>query len=109
MGLGTSKWMPSIIDEAESIELLKAAYDHGLNTWDTANTYCNGFGEEVIAKAIKQHSIPREKVVLMTKIGLHVAEDMSVFAPMMGPVMRETKEYSNQGGRCYFGTVVTCG
>lgn len=29
-------------DEAKVFELLKGAYDRGLNTWDTANVYSNG-------------------------------------------------------------------
>lgn len=29
-------------DEEKVMELLKGAYDRGLNTWDTANAYSNG-------------------------------------------------------------------
>lgn len=99
MGLGSSKWFPSTLDEEPSLELLKAAYDHGLNTWDTADMYCNGIGEEVIGKAIRKFDIPREKVVLMTKIGITLADQVDVFAPPHGQVMRETKDYVNRGGR----------
>lgn len=99
MGLGSSKWLPSILDEEESILLLKAAYDRGLTTWDTANMYCNGVGEEVIGKAIRQHEIPREKVVLMTKVGITLADDVGVFAPPFNPAMNETKDYVNRGGK----------
>lgn len=47
--------------------LLKAAYDRGINTWDTANVYSNGASEEIIAKAVKRYSIPRHKLVILTK------------------------------------------
>ena len=46
---------------------MKAAYDRGLNSWDTANVYSNGASEEIIGKAIKHYNIPRHKLVIMTK------------------------------------------
>jgi len=52
----------------QAIPLLKYAYDKGLNTWDTANIYSNGVSEEIIAKAIEKHSIPRHKLVIMSKL-----------------------------------------
>jgi aryl-alcohol dehydrogenase-like predicted oxidoreductase len=59
----------------QALPLLKAAYDRGLNTWDTANPYCNGASEIIIGKAIKRYSIPREKVVIMTKCFWGVGEE----------------------------------
>jgi hypothetical protein len=35
MSIGSSKWQPWVIEEEESLPLLKAAYDRGLTTWDT--------------------------------------------------------------------------
>jgi aryl-alcohol dehydrogenase-like predicted oxidoreductase len=43
------------------------AYDCGINTWDTADTYSNGLSESIIGKALKKYLIPRGKVVIMTK------------------------------------------
>ena len=45
-----------------ALPLLKAAYDLGITTWDTANIYSNGVSEELIGKAIKKYDIPRHKV-----------------------------------------------
>ena len=36
--------------------------------WDSANVYSNGASEELIAKAIQKYNIPRQKLVIMTKI-----------------------------------------
>lgn len=47
--------------------MLKAAYDRGVNTWDTANVYSNGDSERIIAKAIKKYNLPRHKLVICTK------------------------------------------
>ena len=37
MSFGHKDWQQWVIEEAEALPLLKAAYDRGLNTWDTAN------------------------------------------------------------------------
>jgi aryl-alcohol dehydrogenase-like predicted oxidoreductase len=59
----------------QAMPLLKAAYDRGLNTWDTANVYSNGVSEVIVGKAIKKYSIPREKLVIMTKCRWAVGEE----------------------------------
>lgn len=43
-------------------------YDNGINTFDTANTYSNGESERILGRALKVHNIPRENVVIMTKV-----------------------------------------
>ncbi|KAI4144103.1 MAG: hypothetical protein L6R39_004319 [Caloplaca ligustica] len=67
MSFGDKRCMPWVIEEDEALPLLKAAYDRGLNTWDTANVYSNGVSEEIIGKAIKKYNIPRRKLVILTK------------------------------------------
>lgn len=68
MSFGTNKWMPWVLNEEESLPILEYAYKSGLNTWDTADAYSNGKSEEIIGKALKKYNIPRERVVIMTKI-----------------------------------------
>ncbi|KAI1408378.1 Aldo/keto reductase [Hypoxylon sp. FL1857] len=98
MSLGSSKWMPWVLDEEPSLEILKTAYDRGINTWDTANSYSNGLSEELIGKALRKYSIPREKVVILTKCFLYVGEETGIFTPPFGPLLEKTKDYVNQGG-----------
>ncbi|KAI0108017.1 Aldo/keto reductase [Daldinia grandis] len=98
MSLGSSKWLPWVLDEEKSLEILKAAYDRGINTWDTANAYSNGVSEEIIGKALQKFSIPRGKVVILTKCFLYVGEDASVFTAPFGGVLSQSKDYVNQGG-----------
>jgi aryl-alcohol dehydrogenase-like predicted oxidoreductase len=43
-------------------------YENGINTFDTANVYSNGESERILGKALKVHNIPRENVVIMTKV-----------------------------------------
>lgn len=101
MSFGSKQWMPWNIEEAESFEILKAAYDRGVNTWDTANMYSNGISEEILGKTIKKFGIPREKVVLLTKCGIHVGEEPGTLAPTFGVQMGMSKDYVNAGGKCF--------
>lgn len=34
-GFGDPRWKTWVLDEEQSLPILKAAYDRGLNTWDT--------------------------------------------------------------------------
>jgi aryl-alcohol dehydrogenase-like predicted oxidoreductase len=79
MSFGSSRWegSPWVLDEEEGLQILKAAYDHGINTWDTADTYSNGRSEEIIGKALKKFNIPRQKVVILSKIFNPVMDDES--------------------------------
>jgi aryl-alcohol dehydrogenase-like predicted oxidoreductase len=43
-----------MVDEAASLPILKAAWDRGINTFDTANVYSNGESERILAKFIEQ-------------------------------------------------------
>lgn len=45
------KW---VLDEEPSIELLKAAYDRGVTTFDTANMYSNGESERLIGRFMQK-------------------------------------------------------
>ncbi|KAG8991516.1 hypothetical protein FRB94_012448 [Tulasnella sp. JGI-2019a] len=68
MSYGSSSMGSWILDEAEGIEHIKLAYDLGINTFDTANVYSNGLSEVILGKAIKQHKLPRDEIVVMTKV-----------------------------------------
>ena len=98
MSIGSEKWAKWVMDEAKSVELLKEAYDRGVNTWDTANAYSNGESEVVIAKALKKHNIPRHKVVILTKCYFAAAEDITVNAFGQSGNLVDTKDYVNQVG-----------
>lgn len=53
-------------DEADI--LVKAALDAGINLFDTANIYANGRSEEILGQSLKNLSVPREDVVIATKV-----------------------------------------
>ncbi|KAG8904824.1 hypothetical protein FRC01_008588, partial [Tulasnella sp. 417] len=68
MSYGHPDWSGWILGEEEGIKQIKAAYDLGINTFDTANVYSAGLSEVILGKAIKQHNLPRDEIVIMTKV-----------------------------------------
>ena len=103
MGLGSSglALAPWVLQDDASIDVLKAAYDCGVNTWDTANTYSNGHSEEIIGKAMKKHNIPRQKVVILTKVAFAVGEEPNIVGALFAEQLGRSKDYVNQAGTCW--------
>jgi aryl-alcohol dehydrogenase-like predicted oxidoreductase len=103
MFLGRESWFPCTVGEEETLDILKACYDRGITTWDTANMYSNGITERLIGKALKKFGIPRQKVIIMTKVSEHVSEDdPDVLTFALPHIMRETKDHVNQAGTFLF-------
>jgi len=98
MSIGHPDWAPWVIDEEKSLPLLKAAYDRGLNTWDTANVYSNGVSEEIIGKAIKKYNIPRHKLVILSKCNGAVGEEPGLRTVFFRKEVGASKDYVNQVG-----------
>ncbi|KAK6079874.1 aldo/keto reductase [Seiridium cupressi] len=96
MSFGDPKTLPWAQPEEEALPLLKAAYDRGLNTWDTANVYSNGESEAIVGRALKKYGIPREKVIIMTKCFWGVAEQPEVRHFVNRGDFEASKEYVNQ-------------
>src|ERR1700749_3384367 len=98
MSFGHKDWQPWVEDDQEKVfDLLKAAYDCGLNSWDTANVYSAGHSEMLIGKALKHHKIPRHKVVILTKCFGVVGEEPAA-NHISFPQIKTSKDYVNQGG-----------
>ena len=62
--VGTNWW--GKIDEADGVKLLQKAMDLGVNFFDTADTYGEGYGEQIVAKALGKQ---RHEIILGTKFG----------------------------------------
>jgi aryl-alcohol dehydrogenase-like predicted oxidoreductase len=86
----------------QSLPLLKAAYDLGLNTWDTANVYSNGASEILVGKAIKKYNIPRNKIQVLTKCFGAVGEEMNVRSVMWPKEIKASKDYVNNHGKSLY-------
>ncbi len=62
--VGTTWW--GITDRQVGLDLLRRAYDLGVTFFDTADTYGDGFGEEIVAEALGD---VRDTIVIATKGG----------------------------------------
>ncbi|EXJ71849.1 alcohol dehydrogenase [Cladophialophora psammophila CBS 110553] len=98
MGIGSSKWLPWVLDEDQVLPLLRAAFDRGINTWDTANVYSNGMSEEVVGKAIQKYKIPRDKLVLMTKCHGMVDDEPETQPTQYHHQLAQSKDFVNHFG-----------
>lgn len=61
-------WMWGGADRRDAVTAIKAAYDEGITSIDTAPAYGQGLSEEIVAEAIQD--IPRNKIQILTKFGL---------------------------------------
>ncbi|TFK35320.1 aryl-alcohol dehydrogenase [Crucibulum laeve] len=76
MSYGSPEWQKWVLPEEESIEHIKVAYEAGINTFDTANVYSNGLSETILGKAIKKLNLPRDEIVVMTKVFFTVCREV---------------------------------
>ncbi|KAI0648552.1 Aldo/keto reductase [Trametes meyenii] len=95
MSYGDPGWYDWVLTEEEGIKHIKFAYDHGITTFDTTNVYSNGLSEIILGNAIKQHNLPREELVIMTKIYFPIASE---FGTNMLSVKAEDLGIINQKG-----------
>ena len=63
-----TKWW-GVKEEKLGISLLQHAFDRGVNFFDTADVYGEGYGEEIIAKAFPKS---RDKRIYATKFGYDI-------------------------------------
>ncbi|MFA9379813.1 MAG: aldo/keto reductase, partial [Acetanaerobacterium sp.] len=52
-------------NEADSLQIMDYAYEHGINLFDTANVYNQGESERIVGKALKGR---RGEIILATKV-----------------------------------------
>jgi aryl-alcohol dehydrogenase-like predicted oxidoreductase len=61
---GSHEWT---LDEAASRPILRAAWEAGINFYDTANVYSLGSSEEIVGKVLLEVA-PRDELVIATKV-----------------------------------------
>ena len=57
-----------LLDQSDTRDMIAHAMEQGVNFFDTANSYAAGTSEEYIGKAVRDLSVPRDKVVIATKV-----------------------------------------
>jgi aryl-alcohol dehydrogenase-like predicted oxidoreductase len=56
------------VGQASADELVKTAFDGGVNFFDTANVYSAGRSEEILGQSLRNLGVPRDQYVLATKL-----------------------------------------
>lgn len=72
IALGSWLTLGSSVDREATREIVQAAYDLGINFFDSADVYANGEGEEALGAALR--GIPRQYVVIATKCFFPMSE-----------------------------------
>jgi aryl-alcohol dehydrogenase-like predicted oxidoreductase len=62
------KTMWTGIDDDETTKAIRAAFDAGITTFDTATVYGNGHSEQIVGRALRE---VRDRVVIATKVFAH--------------------------------------
>lgn len=60
-----NKWS---LNYEDTKKVVQRAWELGVNFFDTANVYAEGTSEEYLGKSLKANSIPRDKVVIASKV-----------------------------------------
>lgn len=75
IGLGSWLTIGNTIDDDGSQSLVAAAFERGVNLFDTADVYNTGEGERALGHAIR--SLPRHRLVLATKCFFPMSDDVN--------------------------------
>ena len=76
MSMGSSAWKAWVLDEADSIPILRHALDLGITFFDMADWYSTGRNEEVVGRNLLRMSA-REQLVLATKVYYPMSDEPS--------------------------------
>lgn len=74
MSMGSSAWKGWVLDEDDSIPILRHALELGITFFDMADWYSSGRNEEVVGKNLLRMSA-RERLVLATKVYYPMSND----------------------------------
>jgi aryl-alcohol dehydrogenase-like predicted oxidoreductase len=76
MSMGSSAWKAWVLDEADSVPILRHALDLGITFFDMADWYSTGRNEEVVGRNLLRMSA-REQLVLATKVYYPMSDNPS--------------------------------
>lgn len=74
MTYGSKQWRDWVLEEADALPFFEKALAHGINFFDTADTYSRGVSEQIVGNALRKLSVPRESVVIATKVHMAVGD-----------------------------------
>jgi aryl-alcohol dehydrogenase-like predicted oxidoreductase len=79
-------------DEATMSASIRRAFELGINFFDTADAYGDGLSEQVLGRAIRD--LPREELVIATKLYHHILPDARRYGDLSGDYVPQACEAS---------------
>lgn len=76
-------------DEADM--LVRAALEAGINLFDTANVYANGRSEEILGRSLRNLGVPREDIVVATKVASSMGDGPNRRGASRGHILAEAR------------------
>jgi aryl-alcohol dehydrogenase-like predicted oxidoreductase len=80
------------LSKKDAVAAMRLAFDRGINFYDTADAYGDGYAETVLGEAIAK--LPREELVICTKFFNHFNPDASRYPDLSPAYLRERCEAS---------------
>jgi 1-deoxyxylulose-5-phosphate synthase len=74
MSMGNAAWKSWVLDEPDSVPILRHALDLGINFFDMADWYSTGRNEEVVGRNLLKMTA-RDRLVLATKVFYPMSDD----------------------------------
>lgn len=85
---GKGRWQPiGQLGLAEVEAQVKAAFDAGVNFIDTADVYSEGDAETLLGQALKRLDLPREELVIATKVRIRMGPGPNQVGLSRGHIM----------------------
>ncbi|WP_431214968.1 aldo/keto reductase [Puia sp. P3] len=90
-------WMWGGTERKDAVEAIRASYEQGVTSIDTAAVYGQGLSEEIVGEALQ--GIPRDRVQVMTKFGMRWDLKKGIL-PLRARTMTESRwTFINMGGK----------
>lgn len=81
LSFGKKSWADWVIEDKDEVfAILKKAYDSGIRTFDTADSYSNGYSEVFLREFMEKYKIKRDRVVILSKIFFPLDPDVEGFS-----------------------------
>ena len=77
--------------QEEANALVRTAWEAGVNFIDTANVYSEGRSEQITGQALKDLGIPRDEVVVATKVFGRVGQGPNATGASRGHILDQVK------------------
>jgi aryl-alcohol dehydrogenase-like predicted oxidoreductase len=75
MTFGENFFNIAVVDQAGANQMVARCLEAGINFFDTADVYAYGQSETILGPALKDSGVPRDKVIVATKVRASMSED----------------------------------